>query len=180
MIPYKQYITVSGTGDKQIGFCRNGINFKASIDTLNILRGFFTFMEWVSQIGDLIRHVLAHHKISGFKKSFPDSRKVDKRINTKSRLCLILTTCTMIIYGRVAERVDASSVGKNLSSSAFEGGPNRKVSKHRVGSIPTPANIYGITQRVMTFFASCEQIKYSIRFDRWNETNKYLNALHGR
>jgi hypothetical protein len=35
------YITVLGTGDKQTGFCRNGINFKASIDALIILRGFF-------------------------------------------------------------------------------------------------------------------------------------------
>ena len=34
--------------------------------------------------------------------------------------------------------------------------------------------------RVMTFFASCEQFKYSIRFDRWNETNQYPNALHGQ
>ena len=37
------YITVSGTGDKQTCFCRNGKSFKASIDTLNVLRGFSFF-----------------------------------------------------------------------------------------------------------------------------------------
>ncbi|MCK5600611.1 hypothetical protein KAR91_02010 [Candidatus Pacearchaeota archaeon] len=35
-----RHITVLGTGDMQTGFCRNGLNFKASIDALIILRGF--------------------------------------------------------------------------------------------------------------------------------------------
>lgn len=37
-----------------------------------------------------------------------------------------------------------------------------------------------VTQRVMAFFASCEQFRYSKRFDCWNGNIMYLNALHGR
>jgi hypothetical protein len=36
------------------------------------------------------------------------------------------------------------------------------------GSSPLPLFTHGITQRVMTFFASCEQLRYSKRFDSWN------------
>lgn len=38
------YITVLETGDKQTGFYRNGINFKASKGTPDTLRGFLRFM----------------------------------------------------------------------------------------------------------------------------------------
>ena len=136
-----EHITAFGAGDKQIGFCRSGRSFKASKDARIILRGFFTFRwqgnslmncglfgffaERLSNIPD---------QISRFKKSFRDSLRVDKRINTKSRRCLILTTYAMTMVA---------------------------------------------IQRVMTFIASCEQFKYSIRFDSWNETNKYPNLLHG-
>ena len=58
----RSYITVSGTGDKHTGFYRNGINFKASKDTLNILRGFFMFKGY------------------SFNRSFLCRLRVDKRI----------------------------------------------------------------------------------------------------
>jgi hypothetical protein len=82
------HITVSGTGDKQKCFCRNGRSFKASIDTLNILRGFFTFGLWFSvgfslglQPNRLARYQkgargpqkIMSHKISGLKRFHPDS-----------------------------------------------------------------------------------------------------------
>lgn len=47
-----RHITVLGTGDKQTGFYRNGINFKASIDALIILRGFFIFKGGVAELAD--------------------------------------------------------------------------------------------------------------------------------
>ncbi len=98
-----RHITVLGTGDKQTGFCRNGINFKASKDALIILRGFFSFLvSWYNRQNTLSRAgnyfkghedypVIAKEtsvriryspalKISGFKLSFPDSlSRVDKK-----------------------------------------------------------------------------------------------------
>ena len=72
-----RHITVLGTGDMQTGFCRKGINFKASIDALIILRGFFTFKGY------------------SFKRSFLCRLRVDKRIEQKEQALSSLTTCTM-------------------------------------------------------------------------------------
>ncbi len=72
------YITVSGTGDKQTGFCRKGLNSKASIDALNILRGFFTFKGY------------------SFNRSFLCRLRVDKRIEQRKQALLAPATCTMI------------------------------------------------------------------------------------
>lgn len=156
------YIAVSGTGDKQTGFCRDGINFKASIDTQNILRGFFSFkihsllvlpkagagitntplsvgsspmkLTGLSEEGWKLGSIPSLAiKISGFKRLFPDSRKVDKEIIKKQAL-LAPATCTMI---------------------------------------------NGLHKRVMAFFASCEQFRYSRRFDSWNENRSILILYMG-
>ena len=70
-----RHITVLGTGDMQTGFCRNGINFKASKDALIILRGFFTFKGY------------------SFKRSFLYRLRVDKRIEQKKQAMLAPATC---------------------------------------------------------------------------------------
>jgi hypothetical protein len=72
-----RHITVSGTGDKQKGFCRKGLNFKASKDTLNILRGFFAFKGY------------------SFNRSFLYRLRVDKRMEQQKQALSPLTTCTM-------------------------------------------------------------------------------------
>lgn len=137
------YIAVTGTGDKQTGFCLNGNYFEASIDARkSSCEAFFRFTPLaqlaeaigLSPIKSRFKSEREYHKISGFKRLFPDSLRVDKGI-IKSRLCRHLTTCTMIMVYK---------------------------------------------QRVMAFFASCEQFRYSKRFDCWNGTNEYLNALHGQ
>ena len=72
------YITVLETGDKQKGFCRNGINSKASKGTPDTLRGFFTFKGY------------------SFNRSFLYRLRVDKRIEQRKQALLAPATCTMI------------------------------------------------------------------------------------
>lgn len=85
-----RHITVLGTGDMQTGFCRNGINFKASIDALIILRGFFiwacggtgrhTRFKLLRQYAMQVRSLPRLPKISSFKRLFLDSLRVAKEI----------------------------------------------------------------------------------------------------
>jgi hypothetical protein len=49
-------------------------------------------------------------------------------------------------------------------------------------ALPAPATctmINGLIQRVMAFFASCEQLRYSKRFDSWNENISILTSYMG-
>ena len=119
-VPYiaRLHITVSGTGDKQKGFCRNGINSKASIDALNILRGFFTFKGY------------------SFNRSFLCRLRVDKRIEQRKQALLAPATCTMIngLYKRVmaffascehfrySKRFDCWNENKSILTSYMGGG----------------------------------------------------------
>lgn len=66
------YITVLGTGDMQTGFCRNGINSKASKDALIILRGFSIFKGWTCDSVAVFK-VLVYH---GFPKRLKRTPKL--------------------------------------------------------------------------------------------------------
>lgn len=98
----------------QTGFCRNGINFKASMDALIILRGFFYFT-WSGETGRRIptgrgespfagSSPASATKISGSNRFFPDSLKrwIENEYQEKQAL-LAPATCTMIngLYKRV-------------------------------------------------------------------------------
>lgn len=120
------YITVLETGDKQKGFCRNGINSKASKGTPDTLRGFFAFKGY------------------SFNRSFLCRLRVDKRIEQRKQALLAPATCTMI-----NERP-----GWKLGSSPREGMDARGGGVK--GSSPFPLTKYGLHKRVMAFFVSCD------------------------
>ena len=71
----KLVITVLETGDKQTGFYRNGINFKASKGTPDTLRGFSLFKGY------------------SFNRSFLCRLRVDKRIEQRKQALLAPATC---------------------------------------------------------------------------------------
>ena len=79
------YTTVLETGNKQTGFYRNCINFKASKGTPDTLRGFSLFKGY------------------SFNRSFLCRLRVDKRIEQRKQALPAPATCTMIngLYKRV-------------------------------------------------------------------------------
>lgn len=174
---YIEEMTASaGLRDFKNVFTLNGLKLETPfIDAAEVCIRGFLFRGACSKAGELVSKTdwvgsipTVSAKISGFKRSFPDSRKVDKRIENKKH---------------------ALSAPDNMHHNKHEG-PGWKL-----GSTPRadgfrdigvegfesfPPHQYGKLKRVMIFFATCEQLRGSRRLIVGTGNISTLNALHGQ
>jgi hypothetical protein len=152
----------------QTGFCRNGINFKASKDALIILRGFFAFKRCCG----VKRQALAAGALPNRPEKVPHN-------------------CTLPESARLLRSVNATLTGGEIPHYKITGlkrfvpvslrgwMKNEYYKKQALLAPATCTMINGLHKRVMAFFASCEHFRYSKRFDSWNENKSILTSYMG-
>jgi hypothetical protein len=188
------YITATGAGDKQTGFYCQGLGILGrAVKTISrkgcpeiIPRGFFYFTGWRGSLTVVSKGKLVANQLPplckrySFKRSFLYRLRVDKRIENKKQALLAPATCTMINVRRTVLVGSQFDSGVLMVQQWFESTLKIVAAKRfdsPEGSSPSLLSINGLYKRVMAFFASCEQLRYSKRFDSWNGNRSTL-TLH--